>query len=247
MGLPSASHPAVAPYRPDMHPSPLPRATAAASALPPPTDRRRRVVLLAAPPLLILSTWLVFGAAVDRFGARLGYFLGFLFYWLVWCVALPVLLLGRRLLAVWGRGRRGSKPALQALALGGPLLLGFGYAFPRAVVGTDWLVIVASFLLALVNAPLEELLWRACYLTVFPRSVALSVLYPTLGFGLWHLAPLSVHPSSSPGAPWSFVLVSTLVGLGWAWVARTRRTVLWSAVAHVLFDFSGLGARFYLQ
>jgi hypothetical protein len=43
-----------------------------------------------------------------------------------------------------------------------------------------------------------------------------------------------------------FVLVSTVVGLGWAWVARTRGTVRWSAISHVLFDFAGLGARAYL-
>jgi hypothetical protein len=42
------------------------------------------------------------------------------------------------------------------------------------------------------------------------------------------------------------VLVAGLVGLGWAWLAQQSRSIRWIAAAHILFDFSGLGALLYL-
>jgi hypothetical protein len=49
-----------------------------------PIDRRRHLALLAAPGLLLATTYLVFSLAPGWFGLKLGYFTGFLFYWLVW-------------------------------------------------------------------------------------------------------------------------------------------------------------------
>jgi hypothetical protein len=53
----------------------------------------------------------------------------------------------------------------------------------------------------------------------FTGRTWLAVLWPSLGFALWHFAPQSVLSNSMPGGAWSFVLVAGLVGLGWAWLA----------------------------
>jgi hypothetical protein len=133
------------------------------------------------------------------------------------------------------------------LGLAVPSVLGFGYAFPRALPTATLPVIAASAALALVNGTLEELLWRGAYISVFPESRLLGWFYPALGFAAWHFAPQSVFPNRAPGGALSLVAVSAVVGLLWGRIAMKNRSIRWTSVAHVVFDFSGLGARLYLR
>ena len=207
-------------------------------------------VVLATPFLLLGSTHLTFNLFARLFGPRLGYFLGFVFYWVVWCFLVPWWVLGTSgLLAVFRHGPHpfGRPLWLGAMLIAAPLVLGYGYAFPRAVRGTTPSVVVASFALAAVNSTLEELLWRGVYVSIFPNSLMLGVVYPALGFGLWHLAPQVVSRNRHPGGKWSLVAVSAVLGLAWGWVAFSAASILATSVSHLLFDFSGLGAGLYVR
>jgi len=207
-------------------------------------------LLLATPPALIATTFGAFQMFTRTFGLEAGYLAGFLFYWLLWCGGVPALVLGRGDLAkVFRRPIRplGQPPWFGALALGLPLVLGYAYAFPRAIVDATPVVLFASAGIAIVNAPLEELLWRGTYVSVFKESRLFSSIYPVIGFALWHLAPLSVVPNRAPGGRASFVVVSGVVGFLWGWVAVHTKSVWWTSVAHALFDFSGLGGRIYFR
>jgi membrane protease YdiL (CAAX protease family) len=209
---------------------------------------RRQSVLLVAPPVLVASTWWMFHALTKMFGLVTGYLAGFLCYWIGWCLAFPVALVGwRRALRLFAGSERLRLRASDRLLLLLPLLLGFGYAFPRAIAGSSITIILVSAVVALVNAPLEELLWRGAFLQLFPDSWILGYGYPAVMFGVWHLAPLSVIPNRSPGGSVSFVIVSVVLGLMWGWVARRTRSIRSSSIAHVLFDFSGLGGRLYVR
>jgi membrane protease YdiL (CAAX protease family) len=203
---------------------------------------------LATPPILLVSTYVAFRWGSESLGAVPGYLAGFVFYWLVWCAGLPLLVLGGDALALFRPAARpfGHPRWIGLLAVGAPLVLGFGYAFPRAVTTASPAIVALSLLLAIVNAPLEELLWRGAYLRVFPSSAPLGWLYPSLGFAVWHFAPQSVFANSVPGGAVSLVLVAGVFGLGWAYVARSTGSLLAVALAHALFDFSGLGGRVYL-
>jgi membrane protease YdiL (CAAX protease family) len=211
---------------------------------------RRQIALLLVPPVLLASTWWTFHIVTESVGLTPGYLIGFLFYWLIWCLALPLVLLGRReVMEAFGHFRFAEiRPSVSdGTLLLLPLVLGYGYAFPRAIPGASSIVVLVSAILALVNAPLEELLWRGTYLKIFPESWWFGFVYPTMGFGLWHLAPLSVIPNRAPGGSVSFVAVSVLLGLIWGWVAKRSQSILWTSVAHMLFDFSGLGGRLYFR
>lgn len=59
------------------------------------------------------------------------------------------------------RPRFGQPAWLGLLLLVIPLLLGYGYAFPRAVKQANLPVILLSGLIALVNGLMEEMLWRS--------------------------------------------------------------------------------------
>jgi len=102
-------------------------------------------------------------------------------------------------------------------------------------------------MLALLDATLEELLWRGSYIAIFHDSWQLGVAFPAVGFGMWHLSPQLLHLNRAPGGKLSFVAVSMVIGLMWGWVAFAASSILLTSIAHLMFDFSGLGAKVYLQ
>lgn len=210
-----------------------------------------RRILILAPPVLLLTTWLAFNGFVTHFGFRTGYLLGFLVKWAVWCTVVPLWLLGPR---GWVALFRSTRPPVgrpgwlgwSLLAI--PLVLGYAYAFPRALAFASLAVFLLSALIALVNGTLEEVLWRGTYVRTFPGRPVLAWLYPSLGFGLWHLGPQSVSTGlGNPGGTAAFVGVAALFGLCWGWVAYRTGSIRWTAISHVLLDFAGLGGRVYLS
>jgi len=66
-----------------------------------------------------------------------------------------------------------------------------------------------------------------------------------VGFAVWHFAPQSVFPNPRPGATVSLVVAAGIVGLMWGWVAHKTKSIRWTTLSHILFDFSGLGGRVY--
>src|SRR4051794_41691312 len=119
---------------------------------------RRRTVLLCTPPLLLVSTLAAFHGFAALLGARRGYFAGFVFYWLFWCLAVPVALLGwARVGALLRRTAplRGQGVAV-LLALGLPVALVYGYEFPRVIGVATPAILAGSAALAVVNGGLEE-------------------------------------------------------------------------------------------
>jgi membrane protease YdiL (CAAX protease family) len=211
-------------------------------------DRVRKVALVAAPWALLLTTYLTYQQAVSAFGPRLGYLSGFLFYWIVWCGGFPLWVLGGDgVLALFRdlKPRFTSRKWLGILLLVAPLLLAYGYEFPRAVPEATLPIVLVSVVISVVNGIAEELLWRGTYARVFSDSVWWGYLYPTLGFAVWHFAPQSVFPNPRPGATVSLVVAAGIVGLMWGWVTYKTKSVRWTSLSHILFDFSGLGGRVY--
>jgi len=210
----------------------------------------KQIVLILTPFVLLATTYLVFQQAAAWLGPTRGYLVGFLFYWIVWCLLLPWWILGPGGLTLVFRdvANRFGRPAwLGVVLLLIPLLLGYGYAFPRAIGQANLVIVLLSAVIALVNGTLEELLWRGAYVVAFDGAWFLGFVYPAIGFAVWHFAPQSIFPNTAPGGNLSLVIVAGLVGLMWGWVARQSKSILWATLSHVLFDFSGLGARIYFR
>ena len=144
-----------------------------------------QVALLIAPPLLLATTHPVYQLLERRYGKKWSYLGGFLFYWTLWCLLFPLALLGpQRLLGLF---RGVSSPFghpwwLGAFCLLAPPLVAFIFLFPGVLQKASVRLVLVSALLALVNGPLEEVLWRGAYLTLFPGQSWLTLLYPSLGF-----------------------------------------------------------------
>lgn len=207
-------------------------------------------LLVLMPVILLVTTYLVFTAAVKLVGLKPGYLIGFLFYWIVWCLVFPLWLLGRE--AVLSMFRKVAEPLGRPKWLGIVLLFTLplftlAYALPMQLPKATLMIVVLSVLIALINAICEEILWRGVYFKVFPRSIWWGYLYPAIWFGLWHYAPQSVITSSYPGGAHSLVLFAVILGLMWGWVAWKTKSIRWATIAHIILDFSGLGALFYFS
>ena len=52
---------------------------------------------------------------------------------------------------------------------------------------------------------------------------------------------MSIFPYKEPGGRVALVAEVWFLGLLWAWVANNTGVILWTAMAHILIDFSALG------
>ena len=205
-----------------------------------------QIALLIAPWLLLATTYPVYQLLKRRFGKKRSYLGGFLFYWIAWCLLFPLALLGPQALVRLFHSVPspfGQPWWLGAFCLLAPPLVAFVFIFPKALQKASARIVLVSLLLAVVNGPLEEVLWRGVYLTLFPGQLWLGLLYPSAGFALWHLAPMSIFPPAlgDRGGKAALVAEVWFLGLLWAWVANNTGVILWTAIAHILIDFSALG------
>lgn len=209
----------------------------------------KRAALIAAPVVLLITTTLTYRGLASVLEPRLAYLLGFLFYWIGWCFLFPLWVVGwsgLRRMFVDRRPRFTQRAWIGLACLIVPLLLAYGYEFPRAVQQANLPIVLLSAVISVVNGAAEEVLWRGTYSQVFPEDRLLGWLYPSLGFAVWHIAPQTVFPNTRPGGMISLVVTALVIGLMWGWISLRTRSIRWATLSHILFDFSGLGARIYL-
>lgn len=193
---------------------------------------RKQAAAFISPVPLIASMLLVFRVATRWAGPDVAWYVGMTVYWLVWCVGFSFLLLG------WGRIRNFYRPrpitrevALLVflplvLAACFRLLTGTGYDKPNVWISVG--LVVSAF----ANGALEETLWRGVFKEMFNDNIWLGIVWPSLMFGLWHYAPVSVH-----GNPWPMVVGATLFGFYMAFLVRRTGFVWWSIATHTLAAF----------
>jgi len=190
-------------------------------------------MLILYPVLLVPMMASIFWLASRWLGAEAGYLLGFACYWLFWCLLVPRWLLGKAEFAALLRDRAplfGRANRLAALLwLTVTLVSVFLYAgeFLRA---PPTLILLAAPL-ATVNGFCEEILWRGLYVRRFPRNPWVAILYPSLGFAFWHLAPQVIFPAESVIG----LVVSTFfLALPYGYIAWRTGSARWTALSHSL-------------
>jgi hypothetical protein len=193
----------------------------------------KRFLLLVTPLALQVSTALVFGLASQSFGDAAGYLLGFAFYWIFWCLLVPLLVLG-------GRGfsslltdqaplfaRPNRSPALLWIVITAVTVFMYGGEFIGAAAG----LILLSIPLAAINGICEEILWRGLYVRIFPRNPWLGILFPSAGFAVWHFAPTRIF---STGDTTTFIVSTFFLGLAYGFIAYRCGSARWTAISHGL-------------
>jgi hypothetical protein len=205
----------------------------------------RELALWATPPFALLTSFAVLQSAELWLGERWGFAIGLGFYWIVWCALVPFAVLGADgLRKIFARGERALR-LRDALLLMIPPVVGFSTIFPLLLWIGNGQLFAAAAVIALLNGTFEEVLWRGAYLQIFGKRLWGGVVYPALGFGLWHIAPIAAHWSWSAGRGFLLALAATLVGLAYGYVARHTSSIRWTIFSHVLMNFAGLGVLSY--
>ena len=149
----------------------------------------KKIILLIIPLILTTSCAFVFKWAAATYSNKPGYCMGFLFYWLFWCLFVPVQLIGSKAILQYFSCKPHAFNWQVIACLVVPLIFVYVYAFPAALQHADAAIIALSLLISIVNATAEEVLWRGVYLHVYKDNKRLSVLYASAGFAVWHYAP----------------------------------------------------------
>ena len=92
-------------------------------------------------------------------------------------------------------------------------------SYPRSSPVVLLLLTVTAF----GNGLFEELLWRGVYLRLFVDRRCYRVVWPSVWFGLWHVAPVTARH----GPVVVYVVGATLLGLYLAFIAERTGGVFW--------------------
>lgn len=147
---------------------------------------QKQIIAVVAPPILLAVMVSVFQTLARAFGERwrIAWYLGLIIYWLTWCTLVPLWMVGREGLVTIIRPQRLTvRVALLTLVM---LTLAALY---RLVPGMDyekpslwmWLLIVST---SFGNGFFEEVLWRGVYMELFPDTILLRMVWPSIWFGL---------------------------------------------------------------
>ena len=194
---------------------------------------RGDLIVLAMPVVLWVVMGIVFNISTRRFGKEAGYLLGFAFYWLFFGLVYPALWMdGNNFVNLLeDRTPLFSLPnwsaALLWVIVTAVTLVMYGKSFIRAPLT----LVLLAIPLATINGFCEEILWRGMFVQAFPGNPWLGILYPAVGFALWHLIPQSVFPA--PNIP-GFILSTFFLGLAYGFIAYSTGSAFWAAVSHSL-------------
>lgn len=193
-------------------------------------------------PLLIITCYLAFHFFSIVAGDRMGYLLGMIFYWLFCCI-LPAFFwitkTNRRLLF-----RITKLNWWQLLLIVTPVALATVFGpFRQRIHEATALVVLLSLPYAFVNAFSEEVLWRGVFFVRHQGNFFYAVVVASIWFGIWHYAPLSIHPAGVGN--FKFIIAAIGLGCCWGTVTYYSRSLFWAIVSHTLLDFTGLGILIY--
>jgi membrane protease YdiL (CAAX protease family) len=190
---------------------------------------RKQLLAIGAAPFLAVSMAVVYRVLARLLGDRRAWYVGFVVYWVGWCLVFPVKVLGRQQFRRLFVPRRPGKSGGLIMGLvPGISLLGrfFQEKRPRRP-GENSRLVMTAFL----NGTLEEVLWRGVYTHLFPEQPFWSIIWPTLWFALWHYGPGSISPMTD-----ARVLMggAAVLGLNLAWLTRQAGSIVPAAITHTL-------------
>jgi membrane protease YdiL (CAAX protease family) len=77
---------------------------------------------------------------------------------------------------------------------------------------------------------------------MFPKNVKLGLIYPTVGFAIWHLSPQIVFPSEGGLVGIIiFVILTFFLGLSYGWVSYRTNSIKWNALSHSINGILAFG------
>ncbi len=197
------------------------------------STRVRRVALVTAAAVVVVMypifqvTDGVFGDAVDGY---LGWAAGIAVYWILFGIGFSTWALGRHRIGSLLRPGRPSPGTVALVSV--PAVVALAGRLADADPGGEVSRTASVLLLgvAVGNGVFEEVFWRGVFLDLFPGQPVWGMAWPSLWFGVWHLAPVSI----AGGSPGPLMVAAAFLGLYLAFIANRTNSVWWPIVAHTL-------------
>ncbi|MBU5439154.1 CPBP family intramembrane metalloprotease [Tissierella sp. MSJ-40] len=201
---------------------------------------KKQFTLLCIAPILCTSMLLLMPFLTNKLGRTIGYIAGFCIYWFVFC--LPISL-------YYCNGFSGLKEIysqksdikitmrnIYYLLAFIPCIATYFVVFKEFAPIAGFKVLAIVLLYALINGTLEEMFWRGIFNKVFD-NIFLAYIYPTIFFGVWHIALYFLKGIIYQGGFASLVGGSFFMGLLWGLVAYKTKSIKVVTIAHIITNF----------
>ncbi|RKD34989.1 CPBP family intramembrane glutamic endopeptidase [Lacrimispora algidixylanolytica] len=208
---------------------------------------KKQLFLICAVPTLCISMLLLIPFLTNRIGKTAGYISGFCIYWFIFCF--PVSLYSSngfgKLSEIYTQKSNITitmRNIYYSFAFM-PCIATFFVVFKGYVLIVEFQVLAIALLFAIINGTFEEMLWRGVFNKVFNNNISLSYIYPSVFFGIWHIALYLAKGMVYQGGFASLVGGSFFMGLLWGWVAYKTKSIKVVTAVHIItnfFAFTGL-------
>lgn len=208
---------------------------------------RKQLVLLFIAPLLCISMLILVPLLTLLLGKTIGYVTVFCIYWFIFCLPVSLYISNgfSELRGIYFQESNIPTRISKAYYLLAfiPCIATFFVVFKEFAPVAGFQVLSIALLYALINGTFEEMFWRGVFNKVFNDNIFLAYIYPSVFFGIWHIALLLAKGMVYQGGFASLVGGSLLMGLLWGWVAYKTRSIKVVTAAHIItnfFAFTGL-------
>ena len=192
----------------------------------------KQKIAIIAPLVLVVVMYPIFHLLAGVMNDRVAWYLGLAIYWIIWGAVFPLFIIGKDAIKKLIRPQKPDKKILLLIAI--PLL---GAVTARIILGgyekeSVWIALLI-FSTPFGNGFFEEVLWRGVYARIFPDSLFLRMIWPSVWFALWHYVPGSVFS----GNPLGLMIGAGLMGLYLSYLTKKTNSVWWAIVFHTVGGF----------
>jgi membrane protease YdiL (CAAX protease family) len=192
-------------------------------------EHKKQQIAIATLPMLVLMMLGIYQVSAWVFGSKLGWYVGFMIYWPLWCVMYPLWLLGWDEVKKLFRSRKLITTEWMLMFFYPIMSLIGVFLFDQQDQEPEQMLLYT--LMCFGNGFFEEILWRGVYIHLFAGDKMWGFIWPTLWFAIWHYVPGSISPWTNV-----WVLMAGALGLGASvsLLAMKTNSIRWSIIAHTL-------------
>jgi membrane protease YdiL (CAAX protease family) len=208
---------------------------------------QKQLNLIFIPPILCISMLLLMPFLTNKLGKTSGYIAGFCIYWFIFCFPVSVYSSNgvSKLSGIYSQTSNIKTTIRNIYYLFAflPCIATFFVVFRVIAPIAGFKVLVTALSFAIINGTFEEMFWRGTFNKVFSNNISLAYIYPSVFFGIWHIALYFAKGMIYQGGFISLVGGSFFMGLLWGWVAYKTKSIKILTIVHIItnfFAFTGL-------
>jgi hypothetical protein len=191
---------------------------------------KKQIFALFIPLLVLAIMYPIFQILGNIFSEnmRLGWFIGLTIYWLIFGLITPLCLIGKKNILKLIKPRKLTLKIILFISIPAIILI-INKFFPVMIYEKPTLFVFSLLLLSgFGNGFFEEVLWRGVYMNLFSNNIFFRIIFPSIGFGLWHYAPGSISSSN----PLVLVIGAIVLGIYLSFIAKKTGTIWWTILIH---------------